>query len=110
MRSLLRWIESGENLGREPASRERDVLAMFSAEAELTAVVEACKELLSIGCLLDTLGCWRAAVVVAAFGCWVRLMGHNRLWMWLHTLRSSSITLTSVHFRLICTVALLLMG
>ena len=98
MRSLLRWLQVGENLHKVQAfptpnpirvsgpeelvayvdaswniqsvsggivtyqgitlktfSRKQDVPALSSAEAELAAMCEACKELLSIGCLLDTL-------------------------------------------------------
>ena len=36
-------------------SGEQDAPALSSAEAELSAMIEACQELLSIGCLLDAL-------------------------------------------------------
>ena len=39
---------------------------MSSAEAELAAMVEACKELLSIGCLLNTL---KNGIPLDALGC-----------------------------------------
>ena len=54
---------------------------MSSAETELAAKVEACKELLSIGCLLDTL---ENGIPLDAFGC--PKTQHNSLKMELYGL------------------------
>ena len=134
MRSLLRWIQLGENLHRMQSfptpkplrtsgptelvayvdaswnlqsvsggivtyqgitlktfSRKQDVPAMSSAEAELTAMVEACKERLSIGCLLDTL---KNGIPLDALGC---PKTHHSLKMELFTDSQSTQSITAMY-------------
>ena len=55
LQSVSGGIVTYQGITLKTFSRKQDVPAMSSAEAELAAMVEACKELLSIGCLLDTL-------------------------------------------------------
>ena len=135
MRSLLRWIQLGENLHKMQSfptpkplrtsgptelvayvdaswnlqsvsggivtyqgitlktfSRKQDVPAMSSAEAELAAMVEACKELLSIGCLLDTL---KNGIPLDALGC--PKTQHHSLKMELFTDSQSAQSITAMY-------------
>ena len=135
MRSLLRWIQLGENLRKMQSfptpkplrtsgptelvayvdaswnlqsvsggivtyqgitlktfSRKQDVPAMSSAEAELAAMVEACKELLSIGCLLDTL---KNGIPLDALGC--PKTQHHSLKMELFTGSQSAQSITAMY-------------
>ena len=63
---------------------------MSSAEAELAAMVEACKELLSIGCLLDTL-----KIPLDAVGC--PKTQHHSLKMELFTDSQSAQSITAMY-------------
>ena len=64
---------------------------MSSAEAELAAMVEACKELLSIGCLLDTL---KNGIPLDALGC--PKTQHHSLKMELFTDSQSAQSITAM--------------
>ena len=55
IQSVSGGIVTYQGITLKTFSRKQDVPALSSAEAELAAMCEACKELLSIGCLLDAL-------------------------------------------------------
>ena len=65
---------------------------MSSAEAELTAMFEACKELLSIRCLLDTL---KTGIPLDALGC--PITTHHSLKMELFTDSQSAQSITAMY-------------
>ena len=65
IQSVSGGIVTYQGITLKTFSRKQDVPAMSSAEAGLSAMIEACKELLSIGCLLDTL---QHGIVLDALG------------------------------------------
>ena len=66
LQSVSGGIVTYQGITLKTFSRKQDVPVMSSAEAELAAMVEACKEMLSIGCLLDTL---KNRIPLDALGC-----------------------------------------
>ena len=92
LQSVSGGIVTYQGITLKTFSRKQDVPAMSSAEAELAAMVEACKELLSIGCLLDTL---KNGIPLDALGC--PKTQHHSLKMELFTDSQSAQSITAMY-------------
>ena len=92
LQSVSGGIVTYQGITLKTFSRKQDAPAMSSAEAELAAMVEACKELLSIGCLLDTL---KNGIPLDALGC--PKTQHHSLKMELFTDSQSAQSITAMY-------------